>query len=70
MHIIITGTAHIACGVASMKWYSVHPSVYLSTALGSKKTHCILLLWAWQAENINRLLQPRHVAGKFNNRRM
>jgi len=53
-----------------MKWYSVHPSVYLSTALGSKKTHCILLLWAWQAENINRLLQPRHVAGKFNNRRM
>jgi len=37
MHIIITGTAHIACGVASMKWYSVHPSVYLSTGTWQQK---------------------------------
>jgi len=57
-HCIVVGTARIVCGAGSMKQYGVRPSVP-AWAHSSKSSAAGLLLWAQQAEDIDRLLQQR-----------
>jgi len=59
---VIIGTARIVCGAASMYWYGVCPSIYLSqhgpTVLSFAAAG--LLLWAQRAGDVDWLLQQRN----------